>query len=116
MILVPAISFEYRMLHLYVPLLLFIAASEPRRSDPLFVALFGLLLVPKGLPILFDDVNIGSLVNPLLLAVLMIAVVVDAALDERARERLRTIAAFVRRRRGLVAGEAPSVAGANAGR
>jgi len=116
MILVPAISFEYRMVHLYVPLLLFIAASEPRRSDPLFVALFGLLLVPKGLPILFDDVNVGSLVNPLLLAVLMIAVVVDAALDERARERLRTIAAFVRRRRGLVAGEAPSVAGANAGR
>ena len=46
----------------------------------------------------------------------MIAVVVDATLDERARERLRTIAAFVRRRRGLVAGEPPSVAGANAGR
>lgn len=46
----------------------------------------------------------------------MIAVVVDAALDERARERLRTIAAFVRHRRGLVAMQPRSVAGANAGR
>ncbi|MEJ7797555.1 MAG: hypothetical protein WKF42_03575 [Solirubrobacteraceae bacterium] len=101
MILVPAISFEYRMLHLYLPLLLFVAAHEPRRSDPLFVALFGLLLVPKGLPILFDDVNVGSLVNPLLLAVLMTAVVIDAALDERARERLRAIAAIARGRRLL---------------
>ncbi len=105
MILVPALSFEYRMLHLYVPLVLFLVAREPRRSDPLFVALFGLLLVPKGLPILFDDVNVGSLVNPLLLAVLMTAVVVDAALDERARSRLRAIATFARRRRPLAAAD-----------
>jgi len=103
MILVPTISFEYRMVHLYLPLLLFVAAHEPRRSDPLFVALFGLLLVPKGLPILFDDVNVGSIVNPLLLAVLMTAVVVDPALDERARQRLRAIAAIAHRRRSLVA-------------
>ena len=118
MILVPAISFQYRMLHLYLPLLLFLAASEPRRSDRLFVVLFGLLLVPKGLPILFDDVNVGSLVNPLLLAVLMIAVVVDAALDGRARGRLQAIAAIVRRRRGRVAGRgrAQPAAEINAGR
>jgi hypothetical protein len=105
MILVPTISFEYRMLHLYLPLLLFLAAPETRRSDLLFVVLFGLLLVPKGLPVLFDDVNVGSLVNPLLLAGLMTAVVVDAALDERARSRLRAIAAFARRRRALLAVE-----------
>ena len=111
MILVPAISFQYRMVHLYLPLLLFLGAREPRRSDPLFVALFGLLLVPKGLPILFDDVNAGSLVNPLLLAVLMAAVVVDAALDERARVRLRAVNAFARRRRGVPA-QATAEAGA----
>jgi hypothetical protein len=105
MLLVPSISYEYRMLHLYIPLVLFLAAGEARRSDPLFVVLFGLLLVPKGLPILFDDVSLGSLVNPLLLVALMAAVVVDAALDERARSRLRAIAAFRHRRRALVAAD-----------
>lgn len=99
MILVPSVSYEYRVIHLYLPLLLFLATSARRRSDALFVALFGLLLVPKGLPILFADVNLGSVVNPLLLLALMAAVVVDTATDARGRARLRAIERAWRRRR-----------------
>ena len=79
MILVPSVSYEYRMIHVYLPLLLFLAVVESRRADALYVALFGLLLIPKGLPILYADVNIGTVVNPLLLVALMVAVVIDAA-------------------------------------
>lgn len=79
MILVPSVSYEYRMIHVYLPLLLFLAVSERRRFDALYVALFGLLLVPKGLPILYADVNVGTVINPLLLVALMAAVVIDAA-------------------------------------
>jgi Glycosyltransferase family 87 len=100
MIVVPSVSYEYRMINLYLPLLLFLGTPERRRSDALFVALFGLLLVPKGLPILFGDVNLGTVVNPLLLLVLMAAVVVDCAGDARGRERLRTIQAWRRARSG----------------
>lgn len=100
MIIVPSVSYEYRMIHLYLPLLLFLGTPERRRSDALFVALLGLLLVPKGLPILFGDVNLGTVVNPLLLLVLMAAIVVDCAGDVRGRERLRAIQAWRRARSG----------------
>ena len=79
MILVPSVSYEYRMIHVYLPLLLFLAMSERNRCDGLYVALFGLLLIPKGLPILYADVNVGTVLNPLLLVALMAAVVIDAA-------------------------------------
>jgi len=79
MILVPSVSYEYRMIHVYLPLLLFLGLSERRRMDVLYVALFGLLLVPKGLPILYADVNVGTVINPLLLLALMVAIVIDAA-------------------------------------
>ena len=98
MILVPSVSYEYRMIHLYLPLLLFLGAAAPRRSDALFVALFGLLLVPKGLPILYADVNVGTVVNPLLLAALMAAAVVAAASDPASRERLGAIRGGLGRR------------------
>ena len=77
MIIVPSVSYEYRMIHVYLPLLLFLCAAQPRRTDALYVALFGALLVPKGLPILYADVNVGTVLNPLLLVALMVAVVVD---------------------------------------
>jgi len=97
MILVPSLSYEYRMIHLYLPLLLFLVA-ERRRGDALFVVLFGLLLVPKGLPVLFADVNLGTVVNPLLLLILMAAIVVDAATDHEARARLRSVSRRAARR------------------
>ena len=99
MIVVPSVSYEYRMVHVFLPLLLFLGTSQRRRTDALFVVLFGLLLVPKGLPILHGDVNIGTVVNPSLLLVLMLAVVIDAASDEPGRRRLRLIARMVRQRR-----------------
>ncbi|MEJ7797552.1 MAG: glycosyltransferase family 87 protein [Solirubrobacteraceae bacterium] len=79
MILVPSVSYNYRMIHVYLPLLLFLDVSERRRFDALYVALFGLLLVPKALPNLYADVDIGTVINPLLLVALMGAVVIDAA-------------------------------------
>lgn len=99
MILIPSVSFEYRMIHIYLALMLFLATSQRRRMDALYAALFGLLLVPKGLPILYVDVNVGTVVNPLLLLILMAAVVVDAGMDADGRRRVDALRAWIRRRR-----------------
>jgi hypothetical protein len=96
MVLIPSVSFQYRMIHVYLALILFLATSRRRRTDLLFAVLFGLLLVPKGLPILYSDVNVGTVVNPLLLLILMAAVIVDALMDPTARERSLTLTGFVR--------------------
>lgn len=47
MLLLPPLSADYKLLLAYLPLYLFIDCDKPSRLDPLFLAIFGLLLVPK---------------------------------------------------------------------
>lgn len=70
-ILVPTVAFDYRLVLLLVPVILLL--REPggslRRSS---VLLLGLLFVPKGLPVLYGQVTLGVVVNPLLLLLLVV--------------------------------------------
>ena len=70
-VLVPTVSFDYRLVLLMVPLLVML--REPggslRRTS---LVLIGLVFVPKGLPILYGQVSLGVMVNPLLLLVLVL--------------------------------------------
>lgn len=45
--LLPFVSGDYKLLHLYAPLLMFLNGKRPHRLDWLFTSLFGLLLIPK---------------------------------------------------------------------
>jgi hypothetical protein len=47
MLLLPPLSADYKLLLVYLPLYLFIDCDKPTRLDPAFLAIFGLLLVPK---------------------------------------------------------------------
>lgn len=70
MLLAPSVSKDYRLMYLLLPLLLFL--RDPKRTplDWIYVSLFGLLLIPKPLPVLWDEVTVGAALNPLLLGVL----------------------------------------------
>lgn len=71
-ILLPQVSFDYRMIHLLVPLGLFIVAPPGRtRDDRVHAALFGLLLIPKAYGPLGSETTVGVILNPLLLTALM---------------------------------------------
>jgi hypothetical protein len=98
MLLTPALSFEYRMVHLLVPLALFLQdrTARPRALDAAYVALFGLLLMPKGPPILFEDVTTGPLLNPLLLLALIGVITADGL----SRSTLPSLVATARLRPG----------------
>lgn len=66
-IAVPTVSYDYRLTLILLPVLLILSERDVpdlRVAPPI---LFGLLLVPKGLPILWADVGVGTLVNPLLM-------------------------------------------------
>jgi hypothetical protein len=76
MILFPQSSADYRLLMLYPPLILFLALEESNPFDYIFIGLFGLILIPKAYVILESDVNIGILLNPILLVLLLIVSVV----------------------------------------
>lgn len=66
-IMVPPVSYDYRLTLMLLPILLFLSRREVPHLPIVVPILFGLLLVPKGLPILWADVGLGTLVNPLLM-------------------------------------------------
>ncbi len=73
--LLPYTSIDYKMLHLYIPLLLFADSNEETPFTKWYIILFGLLLIPKAYYI-FDglisdsglsDISISIVISPLLL-------------------------------------------------
>lgn len=70
-VLVPTVAYDHRLVLLMVPLLLLLGQPAGLRRFPALL-LLGLLFVPKGLPILYGEVRLSVLVNPVLLLVLML--------------------------------------------
>jgi hypothetical protein len=86
MILLPEVSFDYRLAHILLPLALFVAApAGDVRHDRFYVAVFGLLLIPKAYAPLGSEVTIGVLINPMLMT-LMMAHIVWIGLSGRRRD------------------------------
>lgn len=73
-IVVPAVSYDYRLTLLLLPILLVLSDREVPRLPITVVILLGLLLVPKGLPVLWADVGLGTLANPILMLALVAVV------------------------------------------
>jgi hypothetical protein len=77
--LLPINSHDYRLIYLFVPMLMYMAANEKTRNALLIAILWGLLLVPKNYyPLQHPPQNIGMIINPLLLIGLLICIVPDA--------------------------------------
>jgi hypothetical protein len=78
-ILLPINSHDYRLMYLFIPMLMYLATKDKTRNDLLIVILWGLLLVPKNYyPLQHPPQNIGMIINPLLLIGLLICIVPDA--------------------------------------
>jgi len=74
--LFPQVSADYKLLHIFIPLFLFISETEFERIDWLYLVVFGLLLIPKDyyhLPTL-PEASMSILLNPLLMLVLTILI------------------------------------------
>lgn len=77
-VLLPVNSHDYRLIFLFVPMLMYLATNETTPNDLLIVVLWGLLLVPKDYYHFQSIKNIGMVINPLLLIGLLICIVPDA--------------------------------------
>jgi hypothetical protein len=71
MLLLPQVTFDYKMIHLYIALMLFLNSHKQSQHDMLYAILFGLILIPKDYLIIQPDISIAVFLNPLLM--LMIA-------------------------------------------
>jgi len=73
MILLTPISFDYKLLHLFLPCPLFIN-SKSASTDFIFAVLFGLLLIPKAYYFIPIFISTNVFINPLLICLVFIFV------------------------------------------
>lgn len=70
---IPPVSFDYRLLNLFIPLAFFINESKSSKFDFVYLLLFSLLLIPKNyfiIPAMTDrGLSVGVVINPLLILI-----------------------------------------------
>lgn len=79
-VLLPFVSADYTLLQMYFPLVFFLNASRVSRWDIVYVALFGVLLVPvdyRYLSVALDGVSISVVIYPVALLALLVLAIVD---------------------------------------
>lgn len=82
--LLPYVSADYRLLHIFIPLFFFINKKEKDNYDLIYLLLFAFLLVPKNY-YNFDvpnlaisrEANLGVVINPLIMSAMVILIVIN---------------------------------------
>jgi hypothetical protein len=85
MLLLPVMSHDYRLVHILLPLGVFVAAP-PSRSDLYFGALMSALLIPLDYTLVYKGISVSNIVYPAILLLIIGRVVVDG-LGERLSDR-----------------------------
>jgi cbb3-type cytochrome oxidase subunit 3 len=96
MLLIPEISADYKLLHIFLPLFVFLKVPTPKKSDWFYACMLGLLLIPKSyyfITHLVTDAgpgtySIGAIINPLIMTV-MSAVIISSGLRSRRVQKNR---------------------------
>lgn len=88
-VLVPAVAYDYRLMLMMVPLVILLREPGGSLRFPSLLAL-GLLLVPKGLPVLYGEVNLGVVVNPGILLLIVLGLSATALRRPPARAKPAT--------------------------
>jgi len=73
----PQISFDYKLVNLFLPLILFIKSEEETKFTPYYALIFGLLLIPKDYYVIAVDVTTAVIINPLLMLSMIILILTE---------------------------------------
>ncbi len=84
MIVLPYISFDPKLLHVYLPFFIFVntyadteAHSSLSKSDIIYSIIFGLLLIPKNYYLIYWHGSIASVINTALLTLLVVSIIAE---------------------------------------
>jgi len=97
MLLLPQLSAEYKMIHLLIPLFLFVNSTEQSRADTIYALLFGLLLIPKDYYVFpgiisdagVHDISISVFLNPAIMLLMSSMIIVSGLRSWREARRQR---------------------------
>lgn len=86
--ILPFVSADYKLLHIFIPLFLFINKKEADKYDLVYVILFSLLLIPKNyynfmLPSIIPapEANPGIILNPLIMLAMSALIIMNGLKD-----------------------------------
>ena len=92
-VLLPYVSADYTLIQLYFPLVFFLNARRVSRWDVVYVALFGILLVPVDYYYILGEISISVIIYPAAMVALVLLAILDGQRDaghlhrERRRNR-----------------------------
>jgi ABC-type spermidine/putrescine transport system permease subunit II len=82
----PQVSGGYKLLHLVVPIAMFLRFGARERLRAVYVACFAVLLIPKAYHLLRPDgTNVGVVIDPLVMTALALLIVASAVSQSRRR-------------------------------
>jgi len=95
MLLLPQISADYKLLHVYLPMFLFLLSEDHSRADFVYLIIFGLLMIPKDytfLPhVLSDsgthDISISIMINILSIIAASVMIIISGTKEWLQRPR-----------------------------
>jgi hypothetical protein len=76
-LLLPYVSADYTLIQLYFPLVFFLNARRVSRWDVVYVALFGILLVPVDYYYILGEISISVIIYPAALVALVLLAILD---------------------------------------
>lgn len=80
MLLLPPVSFDYKLIHIFIPAVLFLNARQHSQLTAFYLICFALLLVPKNYLILDGDISAGVIVNTFILTAMLLVLIVEGLL------------------------------------
>ena len=89
MLLLPQISADYKLMHIYLPMFLFIISDDHSRLDIIYLLIFGLLMIPKDYAYFphalsdagTNDISISVMINIVLMVVMSIFIIFSGLKD-----------------------------------
>jgi hypothetical protein len=96
-LLLPHASADYKLIYIFIPMLLFINSAKKSRFDLFYIIMFGLLLIPKDYYLFpkiisdsgYSDISIAVVLN-IFIILAMIAVIIKEGLSNWSAERKAT--------------------------
>lgn len=76
-VLLPYVSFDYKLLHLIVPMLLFLQNFSKEKFAVIYSVLFALIMIPNSYFYIIWDVSIGVLINPFIIIVISVFIILE---------------------------------------
>ena len=77
MILFPHVSFDYKLIHLLIPIIIFLQDESWTPFRKGYLVLFGIMLIPNNYLYIRGDISIAVIVYPIIMTILAILVIIE---------------------------------------